>query len=39
MHPNIKWAQRKANVVLTVDVPDVENHKIDLDPEGNLEFQ
>jgi hypothetical protein len=36
--PDIKWAQRKDRVFITVDVPDCKNHKIDITPEGLLKF-
>ena len=36
--PNIKWAQRKDKVMLTIDQPDCENIKIELSEEGLLSF-
>ena len=37
--PDLKWAQRKERVYATIDLQDVENHKIDLTPEGHLKFE
>ena len=37
--PDLKWAQRKDRVFITIDLPDVQNHKIDLNPDGKLQFE
>merc|ERR1719480_253085 len=37
--PNIKWAQRKELVYVTIDALDVEKHDIQLTDEGNLKFR
>ena len=37
-HPNLKWAQRKDRLYLTIDLADISNEKIDLSPEGDLKF-
>ena len=37
--PEIKWAQRKDKLYITIELADFENHKIDLSPEGQLKFQ
>ena len=37
-HPNLKWAQRKDRVFLTIDLADISNEKIELTPEGDLKF-
>jgi hypothetical protein len=36
--PELKWAQRKDRLFLTIELADVENHKIDLQPDGKLKF-
>mmetsp|Transcript_10342 Transcript_10342/g.14247 ORF Transcript_10342/g.14247 Transcript_10342/m.14247 type:complete len:158 (+) Transcript_10342:46-519(+) len=36
--PNIKWAQRKENVFIIVEVQDYENHQIDLSDDHKLSF-
>ena len=36
--PELKWAQRKDRLFVTIELADVENHKIDLLPEGRLKF-
>ena len=38
-YPPIKWAQRKDCVLLTVDVNDMTNHKVDFTPEGKLTYK
>ena len=37
-HPNLKWAQRKDRVFLTIDLADISNEKIDLNAAGDLKF-
>ena len=37
--PNIKWAQRKETVFITVELQDVENPTMDLTDEGVLTFK
>ena len=37
--PQLKWAQRKEKVFMTVDVPDCENIEIDLTDAGVLNFK
>merc|ERR1712151_1068536 len=34
--PDLKWAQRKDKVMVTVDVPDIEKHDINLTEDGKL---
>jgi len=34
--PALKWAQRKDKVMITIDVPDIKKHDINLTPEGKL---
>ena len=36
--PELKWAQRKDRLFLTIELADLENHKIDLQPDGRLKF-
>jgi len=36
--PDIKWAQRKARLFITIAIQDVENQKIELEPSGRLKF-
>ena len=38
LFPEIKWAQRKDRLFVTIELADFENHKIDLTPEGQLTF-
>lgn len=38
-HPNLKWAQRKHMVYITIDLADISNEKIDLTADGHLKFQ
>ena len=37
--PGIKWAQRKEQVFLTIELQDTENPQIDLTDEGVLTFR
>ena len=37
--PDLKWAQRKDRLFITIDLPDVENPQINLKPEGKLLFE
>jgi len=39
LFPEIKWAQRKERLFITIELADFENHKIELSPEGQLKFQ
>ena len=39
LFPEIKWAQRKDRLFVTIELADFENHKIELTPEGQLKFQ
>ena len=39
LFPEIKWAQRKDRLFVTIELADFENHRIDLTPDGNLKFQ
>jgi cytosolic prostaglandin-E synthase len=39
LFPEIKWAQRKDRLFVTIELADFENQRIDLTPEGNLKFQ
>jgi len=39
LHPEIKWAQRKDRLFVTIELADFENHKIELLPDGSLKFQ
>jgi prostaglandin-E synthase len=36
--PDLKWAQRKDRLFVTIDIPDCEKPVIDLKPEGRLTF-
>jgi hypothetical protein len=36
--PNVKWAQRKENIYITVDVPNASNVTVDLEESGSLKF-
>ena len=38
LFPDLKWAQRKDRLFITVELADFEGHKIDLTPEGKLSF-
>ena len=37
--PNIKWAQRKDRVFITIDVSNLKDISINLTPEGALKFK
>ena len=37
--PDLKWAQRKDRLFVTIDLPDVESPQISLKPEGKLMFE
>ncbi|KAK4387788.1 Co-chaperone protein p23-1 [Sesamum angolense] len=37
-HPLVKWAQRSDKLFITVELPDAENVKLNLDPEGKFFF-
>jgi hypothetical protein len=37
--PNIKWAQRKDRVFITIDVSNLKDITIDITPEGRLKFK
>ncbi|CAN6468910.1 unnamed protein product [Victoria cruziana] len=37
-HPEVKWAQRIDNVYVTILLPDSKNAKVDLEPDGVLNF-
>lgn len=37
-HPSVKWAQRSDKVFITIELPDAENVKLKLQPEGRLYF-
>lgn len=39
LFPDMKWAQRKDRVFVTIELADFENQKIELTPEGQLKFQ
>ena len=39
LFPGIKWAQRKTQVFLTIELQDTENPQIDLTEEGVLTFR
>lgn len=39
LFPEIKWAQRKDRLFVTIELADFENQKIDLTPDGSLKFQ
>ena len=39
LFPEVKWAQRKDRLFVTIELADFENHKIDLLAEGQLKFQ
>jgi HSP20 family molecular chaperone IbpA len=39
LFPEVKWAQRKDRLFVTIELADFENQKIDLTPEGTLKFQ
>jgi len=35
----IKWAQTKDKLIITVETPDLSNHKIEIKPEGRLTYR
>jgi hypothetical protein len=37
--PNIKWAQRKDKLFVTIDAANLKDILIDLTPEGRLKFK
>lgn len=37
--PNIKWAQRKDRVFITIDVANLKDITVDLTPEGRISFK
>ncbi len=37
-HPSLKWAQRSDKVFITIDLPDAQDVKLKLEPEGKLFF-
>ncbi|CAL5185384.1 unnamed protein product [Lathyrus oleraceus] len=37
-HPTVKWAQRSDEVFITVELPDAQNVKLKLEPEGKFYF-
>ncbi|XP_021819733.1 uncharacterized protein Os08g0359500-like isoform X3 [Prunus avium] len=37
-HPNVKWAQRSDTVYITIDLPDAQDVKLNLEPEGKFLF-
>ncbi|KAJ0257630.1 CS domain-containing protein [Hirschfeldia incana] len=37
-HPTVKWAQRSDKVYITVELPDAENVKLKLEPQGKFFF-
>ncbi|KAM2040517.1 hypothetical protein FF1_034231 [Malus domestica] len=37
-HPNVKWAQRSDMVYITIDLPDAQDVKLKLEPEGKFLF-
>ncbi|WJX71167.1 prostaglandin-E synthase [Trifolium repens] len=37
-HPTVKWAQRSDELYLTVDLPDAQDVKVKLEPEGKFYF-
>ncbi|KAI9112690.1 hypothetical protein K1719_016356 [Acacia pycnantha] len=37
-HPNVKWAQRSDRVYITVELPDAQDVKLTLEPEGKFYF-
>ena len=39
LFPEIKWAQRKDRLFVTIELADFENHKIDLTGDGQFKFQ
>ncbi|GAV76684.1 CS domain-containing protein, partial [Cephalotus follicularis] len=37
-HPTIEWAQRSDKLYITIDLPDSQNVKLKLEPEGKFYF-
>ncbi|XP_022753791.1 uncharacterized protein OsI_027940-like [Durio zibethinus] len=37
-HPSVKWAQRSDAVFITIELPDAQDVKLKLEPEGNFFF-
>ena len=37
-HPSVKWAQRSDNLFITVQLPDAQDVKLKLEPEGKFFF-
>ncbi|KAG9451232.1 hypothetical protein H6P81_011197 [Aristolochia fimbriata] len=37
-HPSVKWAQRSDKVFITIELPDAEDVKLKLEPEGKFVF-
>lgn len=37
-HPTVKWAQRSEELYITVELPDAQDVKVKLEPEGKLFF-
>ncbi|XP_044474556.1 co-chaperone protein p23-1-like isoform X2 [Mangifera indica] len=37
-HPSLKWAQRSDKVFITIDLPDAQDVKLKLEPEGKFVF-
>ncbi|KAH9692008.1 CS domain-containing protein [Citrus sinensis] len=37
-HPTVKWAQRTDRVYITIDLPDAQDVKLKLEPEGKFFF-
>ncbi|KAH9322394.1 hypothetical protein KI387_017033, partial [Taxus chinensis] len=37
-HPEVKWAQRSDKLYITIELPDANNPKVKLEPEGNFCF-
>lgn len=38
LHPEVRWAQRKDRVFITIELADIDKHQINLTPEGLLTF-
>lgn len=37
-HPTVKWAQRPDTLFITIDLPDAQDVKLKLEPEGKFFF-
>ncbi|GLJ31090.1 hypothetical protein SUGI_0622320 [Cryptomeria japonica] len=37
-HPEVKWAQRSDKIYITIELPDANNPKVKVEPEGKLSF-